>query len=377
MHTLASLLLYYHAYSLDSGSEREERRVCSTCFEVEAEAGQAKESLEEVGYHLIFGLEFKFEVGLKIGHKAPRHPAGQGVAAGDEPVFSAQGRLDPHGQYAIPPAGRTAPGSMSLKEVILLNSLKYLMGVVPGMENEIQHWCGGGIPRLNEHSAAPGTRHDSAFDGMAPQIGAQFAQVVKELRSLAAFAAITLRIVVKELRSEYALAVAAIASRIVEQLKSKQHCNLKVALAQYKPPFDGGGCSTQQLQDNMSSSLLSPLLCNLEDACRSLQAVLEPRVYVAICRALWDYMGRELFQFVEHLQEGYGDGTQAAWRARQSALLALGCVNDFFHHTLPIALTNEGSSLHPKDLDHPAHIERVLRLLDNNSASMSESYSPF
>lgn len=42
----------------------------------------------------------------------------------------------------------------------------------------------------------------------------------------------------------------------------------------------------------------------MEDVMGRLARALEGRVYVAVCRGLWDFTAKEVFDYVEGLQEG-------------------------------------------------------------------------
>lgn len=42
----------------------------------------------------------------------------------------------------------------------------------------------------------------------------------------------------------------------------------------------------------------------MEEVMGRLARALEGRVYVAVCRGLWDYTAKEVFDYVEGLQEG-------------------------------------------------------------------------
>ena len=88
-------------------------------------------------------------------------------------------------------------------------------------------------------------------------------------------------------------------------------------------------------------STLAPVLSGLETALGVLRCSLEPRVYVAVGRAMWDHTGRDLYDFVQGLTEGGcmgdNDGSmEGAWRARQRAGIALACLNDFFTQRLAL-----------------------------------------
>jgi hypothetical protein len=102
---------------------------------------------------------------------------------------------------AVPATYRGAPIVLQLginpNQALLLNSLRRLLQVSPQMEQELKRWCAEpladslaaglrGAQASAPDGAAAGRQHRSA-----PNLGAQFAQLVKELRS-EYFAAITL-----------------------------------------------------------------------------------------------------------------------------------------------------------------------------------------
>lgn len=49
---------------------------------------------------------------------------------------------------------------------------------------------------------------------------------------------------------------------------------------------------------------IEPVLEAMEDVMARLAHALEGRVYVAVCRGLWDFTAKEVFDYVEGLQEG-------------------------------------------------------------------------
>jgi len=49
---------------------------------------------------------------------------------------------------------------------------------------------------------------------------------------------------------------------------------------------------------------IEPVLEAMEDVMGRLGRALEGRVYVAVCRGLWDFTAKEVFDYVEGLQEG-------------------------------------------------------------------------
>ena len=139
----------------------------------------------------------------------------------------------------------------------------------------------------------------------------------------------------------------------------------------------------------------------------SLRCALEPRVYVAVGRAMWDQAGRELWEFVQGLSGGLvgggmddGDGMEGAWRARQRSGLALLDVNEFFVQRLALyddssmqvsGAAGTGGSItllrlvlhsltlpptQERDLEPPSHVEMVQKLLQRSNAAINHAYTP-
>lgn len=74
---------------------------------------------------------------------------------------------------------------------------------------------------------------------------------------------------------------------------------------------------------------------------QALRAALDPRVFVATGRALWDTIGKDLYDFANELNElGYTVPGGAAWKTRQHCQYALGMLNDFFRAQLTQALNS-------------------------------------
>lgn len=72
----------------------------------------------------------------------------------------------------------------------------------------------------------------------------------------------------------------------------------KVASAQ------AGTTMTQMQQQAMVENISSSMFSCLNDVLSNLGAALDSRVFVAMARGLWDFIGRDLLDFVENLQVG-------------------------------------------------------------------------
>ncbi|MEW5315758.1 MAG: hypothetical protein WDW38_007164 [Sanguina aurantia] len=259
-----------------------------------------------------------------------------------------------------------------VREAKLLNSLKCLMGVVPMIEERICKWCGGSgsnIPTYTAHGSPVKGRREGNYEDLPPHIGVQFAQVVKELRS------------------DYTTAVALCANRLADTMRSHPKTNLKVILSQPFPTADQtthhATVSSATVQREYVESLMVPLRSAAEEAAAALRGALDPRVYVATLRALWDALGQDLYEFVNALQVNPGageydtlvqgdQGPQGAWRARQVAHSALGQLNTFFEQCL--ALPSHACST---DLILPPHVAMVEKLLAQSGQQANMNFNPF
>ncbi|KAL3142941.1 hypothetical protein ABBQ38_003227 [Trebouxia sp. C0009 RCD-2024] len=238
-------------------------------------------------------------------------------------------------------------------EAILLNSLRRLLTVVPQTEHTLSRWCGShsgqrpGSPNAGPPSPGrDGTHAPGALthDGPGPHLGAQFAQLVKELRS------------------EYAAAVTACAERIAGALFQRPGYSINATL--HRHGISGTPTIMQQQ--------VGPVLEAMEDILAALLRSLDGRVYVAVGRGLWDFTSKDIYDYVDSLQEGKEN--KGAWRGRQNAAAALSVVDNFFTAVLSGTLQHE---LQSKDLDLPLHSDRAHKLLAENTAAINMSYTVY
>ena len=175
-----------------------------------------------------------------------------------------------------------------VREAVLLNSLKRLMVAVPNYEGTINKWGGGSAAPPPGPPQTPGPI-EPGYEDVAPHVGAQFAQVVKELRT------------------EYTAAVTTTAERLSLGLSASPATSLVSILQQAKLAAmqqQQQQHQSQMQQMAMMEALSRPLFQLLEEALANLEAALDGRVFVAVGRGLWDYIGRDLFTYVENLQVG-------------------------------------------------------------------------
>jgi hypothetical protein len=109
--------------------------------------------------------------------------------------------------------------------------------------------------------------------------------------------------VVKELRTEYSSGVASTCQRMASALACSPSTSIYTLLSQAKVACaqTGNGMTAMQ-QASMVEGLAQGLFNCLADVLGNLAAALDSRVFVAMGRGLWDFVGRDLLKFVENLQ---------------------------------------------------------------------------
>ena len=120
------------------------------------------------------------------------------------------------------------------------------------------------------------------------------------------------------------------------------------------------------------------MLGELERLLQWLSTTLEQRVFVALCRGLWDLTAKDVLEYAEELTEAAGGGGGGAaghaWRGRQSASAAVRALDDFFRGALTASM---GNDLQGKDLSLPAHSSRAHKLLAASMSTVNMSYDVY
>eukprot|EP00775_Hariotina_reticulata_P004797 gene4797-5047_t len=254
---------------------------------------------------------------------------------------------------------KNAPGNvrvlLMVREAVLLNTLKHLMVAVPQYEGRINKWSGGyAQPPLGARHASDITT-ELGYEDVAPNVGAQFAQMVKELRT------------------EYSSALGSTCQRLSATLTANTSTSIYSVLSQAKLACAQVGPGMTPMQQHaMMDSLSSNLFTCLGELMVNLASALDSRVFVATGRGLWDFVGRDLLEFVENLQESKDN--KGAWRTRQNASLLLEFINNFFRTRLVQAMPH---NLQEQDLAVPLHIDALQKLLAGNSTAVNQNFTPF
>ncbi|CAK0784807.1 hypothetical protein CVIRNUC_008011 [Coccomyxa viridis] len=270
-------------------------------------------------------------------------------------MFGADERSSPNRWRWNAAMASTGPGRLTVlpHEAVLLNSVRRLLSVVPQTEHTIATWASGPLagpppsafPSPHGGQESPSRAREAAQgpeDG--PEMGAQFAQLVKELRS------------------EYSGAVQACAFRISQGVTNQANSSLKSILEQHG--ISGTPTLLQQLT--------GPMLEKVEEVVLGLTRLLDSRVFVALGRGLWDFTAKDVYDYVESLQEDRHN--KGAWKGRQNAAAALDVVDNFYSTLLSATLQHD---IQEKDLDLPLHSDRAHRLLEPNTAAINMSYTVF
>eukprot|EP00887_Chlorella_sp_A99_P007719 scaffold20.g7719.t1 len=271
-------------------------------------------------------------------------PAGRGRAAWRW--------VQPHERAAAPAAfrgGNGAPAAgISPLQALLLNSLRRLLAASPQLEHLLLQWCSGPAAAQQSTATLGGAPSEAGSERIArdvPNLGAQFAQLVKELRS------------------EYFAAITLCAERLSAELGRTPGLSVVLVLR-----TDGLLGSPQQITAKMTA-----VLEQLERLLQWLSATLDGRVFVALARGLWDLTAKDVLEYAEDLREGRG-GEANAWRGRQNAHAGLALLDRFFKACLTASM---GNDLQDKDLALPQHADRAHKLLADNMATVQMSYDVY
>ena len=242
----------------------------------------------------------------------------------------------------------------NVQQALLMNTLRRLLAVIPQIESSIYKWCqetpdsksfiGDESPqKRNSLAAFPRRNTQERLAQEVPMLGAQWAQLVKEIRT------------------QYYASITLTAESISRQLTSSNQTSIQHILR--KSGLESSDSAvvrrTERILDQTSPTL------------RILSSTLDSRVFVALARGLWDLTAKQILQYAEDLQE---DGAGRAWKGRQNAAAVLSCVENFYKHELSACM---GSDLQAKDLAPPQHYQRASALLANTTTQIDKSFDVY
>jgi hypothetical protein len=219
------------------------------------------------------------------------------------------------------------------EHALLLNSLRRLLVAAPRLEAQLGRWAAAGAaPAASAAGLAAGAaeRLAAAAGLAAPELGAHWAQLARELRTA------------------YSAAMTLCAEALAAALAADPPSALAATLRREAPAA--------------APAALERRLCRTLDASaptlRALATALDGRAFVALARGLWDLAARDVLRFAEDPSAG-GGGAPGAWRARAGAAAALNALDAFFRAQLAGAL---GVDLGARDMAPPAHAARGAAL---------------
>eukprot|EP00803_Ostreobium_quekettii_P008071 evm.model.scf_392.11 EVM.evm.TU.scf_392.11 scf_392:73995-87831(+) len=188
---------------------------------------------------------------------------------------------------------------ISKREATLLNSLMRLLVEVPRLEDLLRGWPKGDDKRnTQEHMDAESRgaadaesfvpRHVYELEDMPLQVGAEFAQLSKELRS------------------QFSVAVRLSAERMLAMINGTFWVSIVNVLKRASDEYRQG-CSQSEI-----STLMQPLLESFRHTLQTIRGHLENRVFVSLVRGLWDNVSEDLYLYVLELKEN--ERNQTNWR---------------------------------------------------------------
>eukprot|EP00897_Mesotaenium_endlicherianum_P005930 jgi/Mesen1/5365/ME000268S04563 len=149
-----------------------------------------------------------------------------------------------------------------------------------------------------------------------------------------------------ELRAKYKNILQAIIEKICEDVHASRATYLKRILQDTKA--QGGEDMSKRMQ---------PLVGLLSDAVTQLDSVLSVRVFVAVCRGLWDRQARDVLLFLENRKENM------SWYKSSSAGIALEILDNTFASQMQRL---QGHALQEKDLEPPRSVLEARSMLSKD-----------
>ncbi|KAG0617027.1 hypothetical protein M758_5G159800 [Ceratodon purpureus] len=208
---------------------------------------------------------------------------------------------------------------------VMLNSLKRLLDTLrPRMEAQMKAW----VACLPEDSGGAGR--------------AVFGERLNE--------------VTIELRAKYKNYLQSIVEKLADNARLQRTTKLKKILQDTR---EAGGES--DIRERMQ-----PLNTQLVDTISHLHDVFTTRVFVAVCRGLWDRMARDVLHFLENRKGN------RSWYKGSS--FALGILDDVFATQMQRL---QGRALQEKDLDPPRSVAEARSMLSRDAQNGTDSSSLF
>eukprot|EP00245_Coleochaete_scutata_P006037 TRINITY_DN2014_c0_g1_i1.p1 TRINITY_DN2014_c0_g1~~TRINITY_DN2014_c0_g1_i1.p1 ORF type:complete len:382 (+),score=90.67 TRINITY_DN2014_c0_g1_i1:67-1146(+) len=160
-----------------------------------------------------------------------------------------------------------------------------------------------------------------------------------------------------ELRAKYKSTLIAIIEKLTDNMHAQKSTNLRKIMKEVKE--SKGESDVRQRLAPMESALTEMVV--------QLDKVTYGRVFVAVCRGLWDHMAKDVLQFLENRKENM------SWFKSSAAGMALEILDNLFQMHMQKL---QGHVLQEKDLDPPRSVLEARAMLSKDSPNgISESYS--
>ncbi|KAK3211193.1 hypothetical protein Dsin_015899 [Dipteronia sinensis] len=191
------------------------------------------------------------------------------------------------------------------------------------------------------------------LDTLWPQIETQFkswSSWIAECRN--AVAGEHLSEITVMMRAKFRNYLLAVVEKLVENTKMQSTTKLKKIILDSKET-----CVESDIQSRMQ-----PLKDQLIKTVDHLHTIVEPDVFVLICRFFWDQMGQDVLHFLESKREN------SSWY--KSSRIAVSILDEIFASQMQQLL---GNALQEKDLEPPRSIKEVRSMLCKDSVNYKDN----
>ncbi|CAI0421981.1 unnamed protein product [Linum tenue] len=154
------------------------------------------------------------------------------------------------------------------------------------------------------------------------------------------------------LRSKYRTYLHAVVEKLIENTRMQQSTKLRRIIQN----------SSETLVEADVRSRMQPLTDLLIKTIDHLHSVVEPHVFIYICRGLWDRMGQEVLRFLQNRRE-----SRAGYKCSR---IAVSVLDDIFASQMQQLL---GNTIQEKDLEPPRSIKEARSVLCKDGVNQQEN----
>ena len=244
-----------------------------------------------------------------------------------------------------------APITISSQDAEGLNSLKLLMVFTSVVETTLVSWSSrGGTDQANNIASIVGSQLSQVNQRIQQGYTDQVSSTVKCLGVLLDQAS----------------------SRSLSNIISSQSISPTPAM------FNSPLCQSvsSRVTKSIVQSALSPLIDVLHHSLASIKVKLEPKVYIAIVRALWDGLGSQIMCLI-NAQRGGSRAAEEMMQTREKAGCAMAVLSDYFIHHLSDLLfegDREKLLLAPRRV---MEVENMINQRGMDRVGNAVNFSPF